>query len=109
MGMDVFGNHPENEKGEHFRVSWRPRPMADFVCDIAPDITDRCLYRHSDDGDGLNKRNSKRLAEVVRQAVQEGGFDEWAAETGEWKEAVVGKDERSRMPAHYDLVGYFRN
>ena len=82
--MEVFGIHPENEVGEYFPASWWWRRLANFVCDTAPETAGRCEYRHSNDGDGLNRWNSKRLAELVREAVQDGSFDEWAAENGEW-------------------------
>ena len=55
MGMDVIGKNPKNETGEYFRNNvWGWGPLATYVCQVAPEITAKCKYWQSNDGDGLN-------------------------------------------------------
>lgn len=67
MGMDVFGKAPRSETGKYFRRNIRNwHPLARFILDNAPDnLTDKCKYWHSNDGDGLNDEDSKKLAEFL--------------------------------------------
>lgn len=68
MGMDVYG-----ASGNYFRRSvWGWRPLADFCRWLAPEITAHCRHWHSNDGDGLNAANAKRLANAIVDAVADG-------------------------------------
>ena len=43
MGMDVIGNNPTSEVGSYFRhTCWAWHPLAEYVCEVAPEITSRC-------------------------------------------------------------------
>jgi hypothetical protein len=54
MGIDVFGRNPVTKEGQYFHNTvWWWRPLADYVCQIAPEITGACKYWQSKDGDGL--------------------------------------------------------
>ena len=73
MGMDVYGKNPTNESGKYFRNNvWYWRPLAIYVCDIAPDITKHCEHWQSNDGDGLNKTHSMKLAAKIRENLASG-------------------------------------
>jgi len=71
MGMDVHGTNPTTEAGSYFRASiWGWRPLWGYCEDVAPELTARVEYGHSNDGDGLNDNNSKELAEVLREEIK---------------------------------------
>src|SRR5206468_10803434 len=73
MGMDVYGKEPRSEKGEYFRTTeayWHP--LADYVCVVAPSISSKCRYWHSNDGDGLNDEDRRSLAIVLREVLSSG-------------------------------------
>jgi len=73
MGMDVYGKNPKHQSGEYFRNNvWYWRPLANYVCDIAPDITQHCKQWQSNDGDGLNETRSIQLAEKIWEDIKSG-------------------------------------
>ena len=73
MGMDVCGRAPHTKQGEYFRNNmWWWRPLADYICEIAPEITANCQHWHSNDGDGLNGHDSLRLAELLQKEIESG-------------------------------------
>ena len=51
---------------------WWWRPLADYVCEIAPEIADKCQYWQYNDGDGLNGHDSLRLAELLQKEIESG-------------------------------------
>lgn len=73
MGMDVYGKAPDAPEGEYFRANvWDWRPLATYVCTVAPEITAHCALWHSNDGDGLDAENSRALAKVLREHIDSG-------------------------------------
>ena len=73
MGMDICGKQPTTEEGKYFCNNiWWWRPLADYVCEIAPEIADKCQYWQSNDGDGLNGHDSLRLAELLQKEIESG-------------------------------------
>ena len=73
MGMDVYGKNPKNQSGEYFRNNvWWWRPLAVYVCDIAPNITKHCENWQTNDGDGLNETRSVKLAEKIKEDLKSG-------------------------------------
>jgi hypothetical protein len=73
MGMDVYGKNPASKKGEYFRASvWSWHPLWDYCSHLAPEITEKVKYGHSNDGDGLDEENSIRLGAVLSRAVESG-------------------------------------
>jgi hypothetical protein len=80
MGMDVSGRKPTTEAGKYFRNNvWWWRPLADYCCEVAPDITAKCTYWQSNDGDGLNARDSVKLADVLQREIDNGNTAAYAA------------------------------
>ena len=73
MGMDVYGKQPTTGEGKYFcnNMSWW-RPLADYVCEIAPEIAEKCRYWQSNDGDGLNGHDSLRLADLLQKEIESG-------------------------------------
>ncbi len=73
MGMDVYGKKPAAETGEYFRASvWSWHPVWDYCETIAPHITAKVENAHSNDGDGLNAADSRRLAGILRAEIDSG-------------------------------------
>lgn len=80
MGMDVYGTQPTSKTGEYFRNNvWWWRPLADYVRQIAPEITAACVYWQSNDGDGLDAAGARALADRLQQELSEGRTAAYAA------------------------------
>lgn len=80
MGMDVYGKDPASETGRYFRNNvWWWRPLANYVQDVAPDLAAKCDHWHSNDGDGLNKADSIRLADKLQLEINTGRCAAYAA------------------------------
>src|ERR1700744_8202 len=80
MGMDVYGRKPTTEDGKYFRNNvWWWRPLADYIVDVAPRaLTGKCKYWQSNDGAGLNAKESLRLAVILREEIASGRCKEFA-------------------------------
>ena len=64
MGMDVSGRKPISEDGNYFRRSvWVCRPLANLCVTLATEIYSACEHWQTNDGDGLDDKASKRLAD----------------------------------------------
>lgn len=79
MGMYVMGNAAEPSVVHHFlRSVWGWRPLAEYICDRAPQsIVGKCQYWHSNDGDGLNATDARRLGKWLRGQVACGAAAEY--------------------------------
>ncbi len=76
MGMDVFGKNAASKTGEYFRNNvWWWRPLAAYACKVAPDVTAKCKYWQSNDGDGLNAQDSRKLADLLQEEIDSGRCD----------------------------------
>lgn len=81
MGMDVYGKNPKSEVGEYFRRNvWGWHPLWDYVEKQHPEIAELVSYAHSNDGDGLGARNSKKLAKLLMEDYESGRVAEYVAE-----------------------------
>lgn len=81
MGMDVTGKAPRNDKGAYFqRNVWGWHPLAQYVTELAPELTVKCKYWHSNDGDGLNAADSQAVARVLREHLVSGKVKQDVAE-----------------------------
>lgn len=84
MGMDVYGKAPTSEAGEYFRNNiWWWRPLAEFLTDTYPELTYRCEYWHTNDGDGLDAEGSTALAHALTRDLDNGTVDAYAANRAE--------------------------
>lgn len=78
--MDVSGRKPTTEAGKYFRNNvWWWRPLANYLQELAPEITSKCTHWDSNDGDGLRAAGSKALAKIVREQIACGATAEYAA------------------------------
>jgi DNA repair protein RadD len=79
MGMDCQGRAPSTPEGEYFQRSvWSWRPLAEYVCQIAPEITAACKCWQTNDGDGLNAEASLRLADALEAEIKSGRTEHFA-------------------------------
>lgn len=79
MGMDVFGKAPTSGKGEYFRNNvWWWHPLWHYCEQLAPDLIPGDNLGHSNDGWGLNRRKSLKLAERLAAAIASGETDHYA-------------------------------
>lgn len=80
MGMDVYGKKPSDKTGEYFRNTvWWWHPLAEYVCTVAPDITAQCQYWQSNDGDGLDEDDARKLAVCLEAEITTGQTAAYAA------------------------------
>ena len=72
MGMDVIGKNPASETGEYFRNNvWAWRPLWNYCSEVAPDLL-ASINGHYNDGEGLNSRSARDLAERLDTEVTSG-------------------------------------
>ena len=79
MGMDVYGKNPTTEEGECFRNNighWHP--LAEYVGEIAPDIAGKCRHWHTNDGDGLDAADVRKLADILQAEIDSGRCEHYA-------------------------------
>jgi hypothetical protein len=127
MGMDVYGKAPVDEAGEYFRNNvWWWRPLWDYCCAVAPEITDKVEDGHSNSGHGLDADDAVALADVLDEALASGHTKEWEAQyrkeiadlprekcdlcegTGVRKDEVgvqYGMHDKKLSPEHVSLYG----
>lgn len=73
MGMDVYGKDPSGEDGKYFRNNvWWWRPLADYIITRHAQIAAPCAYWHTNDGDGLDADDAKRLGEALKKDLADG-------------------------------------
>jgi hypothetical protein len=78
MGMDVYGNDPTSERGSYFRNNWWWwRPVAYYICEVAPDIASRCEHWQSNEGDGLEEEDCLELADFLQREIDSGRTAVW--------------------------------
>src|SRR5439155_9658950 len=82
MGMDVYGRRPRSAAGSYFRnsIPWFV-PLWDYCTVVAPEITAK-----EDREGGLDARDSKRLANLLREEMQSGHTEAYAKR---WQEMLA--------------------
>lgn len=89
MGMDVMGIAPIGDSGRYFGLNisgWHP--LATFCETAAADIACRVRDWHSNDGDGLNGHDAKRLGERLLERVASGYARQYIKEYCEYLAAL---------------------
>jgi hypothetical protein len=73
MGMDVIGNSPVSAQGYQFYSNiWEWHPLWQYCEAIAPDLIPADNFGYSNDGWGLNARDSLALADRLDKALASG-------------------------------------
>lgn len=63
----------QTKPGAYYQDSWWGwRPLARMLCALWPEITARCTYWQSNDGDGLNALYAAKLAKALETALKDG-------------------------------------
>lgn len=89
MGFDVYGLKATTETGAYFRNNvWHWRPLAHYVKQVAPRITNKCKNWHTNDGDGLSATDASRLAKALQKQVDSGETAKYALGYAEFQAAV---------------------
>jgi hypothetical protein len=77
--MDISGKAPTTEEGSYFRNNvWFWRPVAEWIEEKAPELYAKNPYWHSNDGGGLNAKDSLALAEQIEASIADGSMAEYA-------------------------------
>jgi hypothetical protein len=71
--MDLYGWRPATVNGDYFRNtgSWW-HPLAEYCKQIQPEIAAHCTHWHTNDGDGLDEKDSIALAEALQREIDSG-------------------------------------
>jgi hypothetical protein len=88
MGVDIFGRAPTSQVGKLFNYNydwWRP--LADYCCSVAPDITNKCKYWQSND-DGLDRKDALALAKRLEAEIMSGRTAMFAKRYGSVQETM---------------------
>jgi hypothetical protein len=73
MGMDVVGTRPLTPSGEYFRNNvWYWRPLWDYCCSVDSTLFDKVPLAHSNDGDGLDASEARKLAFKLQEEIDSG-------------------------------------
>ena len=85
MGFTVSGIRPTANVGKSFTANvWGWRPLAQFVCKLAPDLSEHCKCWQTNDGDGLNATHASELATRLTRAIETGVVEDYAAQREAW-------------------------
>jgi hypothetical protein len=93
MGMDVYGKNPKSDAGQYFRRNvWGWHPLWKYVEDQHPEIAELVEHAHSNDGDGLGSRDSKKLAKLLLEDFDSGKVVEYVAERNKYLSELPFED-----------------
>lgn len=71
--MDVYGKKPDSPEGKYFRNNvWWWHPLWEYCAHVMTDLHSRVPNGHSNDGEGLGKRDSIKLATMLREELASG-------------------------------------
>jgi hypothetical protein len=116
MGVDIFGENPSNDKGQHLCLSWWWwRPMATYCVDLAPDIIQDAKAWQANDGASLDGTGAIALADRLEQSIEDGTFaackmpyKEYAEEPKPWP--VPNDGYFAPIPEIMEeFIGFLRN
>lgn len=89
MGMDVYGKNPTTPEGEYFRNNvWWWHPLWTLCCEVDPDGAGKVAGGHVNDGDGLDKVGSIRLAALLSEWIVDGRLDAYIKARQEWLDSL---------------------
>lgn len=73
MGITLMGLRPSNDKGEELSFGWGSWVSMIRYCErVAPHTMGHCTHWGTNDGDGLNVRHSRRLANLITMRIDNG-------------------------------------
>lgn len=93
MGMDVYGKNPTSEVGHYFRRNvWGWHPLWQYVEVVHPEIASLVKYAHSNDGDGLNDEDAKKLSELLEEDLGDGVVANYLEARAVWLSELPRED-----------------
>jgi len=96
MGFDLYGNKPENEKGDYFRNNvWWWRRLADYVCEHTKvvDDVDKEKWQYND-GHEVSKREAEQIANQLEHLINSGHAQEYAEQVKKEQEIAVATNKK---------------
>lgn len=85
MGMDVIGKNPTDVEGDYFRNNvWWWLPLWEYCDRIAPEICVRVHYPNTNNGDGLDEKDSAELSKRLYTSLNDGTADQYITERNEY-------------------------
>jgi len=92
--MDVYGRKPTAPEGEYFRRNiWSWHPLAELCLELAPEECRPCKFWHTNDGKGLNAKQSLRLAERLEALVSDGTVAAYVAQRNARQEVHAAEEQ----------------
>ncbi len=89
MGMDVIGKR----EGSYFRNNvWWWRPLWNYCLKVAPTICGKVAHAQSNDGDGLNAEDSKALASILKNCIEDGTCQQYETDYNAWRASLSRED-----------------
>ena len=89
MGMDVYGRKPTTKEGEYFRNDvWWWKPLWAYCREVST-VALKVKYGFSNDGDGLNAKDSRELASDLQEELDSGRTVEFD---------ILRKEELAKLP-----------
>lgn len=99
MGMDVYGVNPTNAFGKIFRRNiWIWHPLWEYVEKEYPEISSKVKYGHSNDGDGLNEKDSVQLSILISEDLSNGKIFKYIDDQ---KNKYINDEYRTKFIANY--------
>lgn len=78
MGMDIYGNSPDSDSGEYFRSNlWYWRPLWGMIEYLYPQYSEKVPSAYFNDGDGLNKKDSYDLSQLIKADIESGLIEKY--------------------------------
>lgn len=93
MGMDVYGKDPKDESGRYFRANvWYWHPLWSMIEYLYPQYGLKVKHAHSNDGDGLTKKDSLALSQLLKADIESGKIEQFITDYDKEKESLEKQD-----------------
>ena len=73
MGMDVYGRNPDSKVGDYFRRNiWGWSALWGYCASVSPEAASLGVAAYCNEGDGLDAKDAKKLAAILREQLASG-------------------------------------
>jgi hypothetical protein len=73
MGFEIWSGNDEFPVGKYWWVT-----LADYSRHVAPDVTAVCRHWYTNDGDGLNASQARKLGAELQRSIDNCSIDDYA-------------------------------
>ena len=104
MGFDLYGNKPENEKGDYFRNNvWWWRRLADYVCEYTGVVSEKDKEQWQyNDGHEVSKEEAIQIANQLEHLIKTGHAQKYAEQVR--KEIEVAEATNEKVEKIFDQL-----